>query len=117
MLKKLPVLVVLFLLAVSPALADYSEAIEDLPLMPGMVEKKDDVLIFDKPDGRIVETSIETDAPPAEVKKFYEESLPPLGWHTLSLSLYAREDETLKIKIERKDETTLVRFVLKPKGK
>ena len=58
MLKRAFIISGFILLASLPAVAasSYSTIIEDLPLMPGMVEKTDDAVIFDKPGGRIVET-------------------------------------------------------------
>ena len=107
-----------FVLLVSlPAFATgtgYSSVIEDLPLMSGMIEKTDDAIVFDKPGGRIVETSIETPASPAEIERFYTEALPPLGWKGFLSEGFVREDERLNINIEQKGRVALVRFSLTP---
>lgn len=94
--------------------AGYSSVIEDLPLMPGMVEKTDDALVFDKPGGRIVETSAEISASAAEVERFYGQALPSLGWKAVTASRFTREDETLKLNAEKQGNKTLVHFNLNP---
>jgi len=100
-----------------PALAvsGYSSIIEDLPLMQGMVEKPDDAVIFDAPDGRIVETIAEISASSADVKKFYAESLPPLGWSAVSDQDFTRDTEILKLSVEQEKGVSYVRFSLSPK--
>jgi hypothetical protein len=117
-MKTLFILCALLLLIAPPALAAqavYSMVIEDLPLMPGMVEKADEAVVFDDPSGRIVETSAETSAAPTEIKKFYAGTLPPLGWQPSSSSGFIREDEKLNLDIEKKNGKTTVRFTLTPR--
>ncbi len=93
----------------------YSTIIEDLPLMPGMVERTNDAIVFDKPGGRIVETSAAISASAADIKKFYDETLPPLGWKvTGNWTTFTREGETLKLSLEKQDDAILVHFSLNP---
>lgn len=83
-------------LSFSAAAAEFSTVIEDLPLMPGMVEKAEAAIVFDKPGGRIVETTAQSAATPAAVKNFYAAALPPLGW-TAVPGGYIRTGEKLTI--------------------
>ncbi len=117
MLKHLIMIAGFLLLAASPALAAdtaYSTVLDDLPLMQGMVEKPDDTVVFDKPGGRIAEFSAETSAPAEDVKSFYQQALPPLGWTFLPSSGFTRDSETLKIDFDKTAEKTLVHFTLTP---
>jgi hypothetical protein len=116
MLKRTLILLVFLLSASLPAAAEnnYSIIIEDLPLMPGMVEKTEAAVIFDKPGGRIVETDAETTKPASDITKFYAATLPPLGWQPLSKSGFTRDGEILSIDIEQKNGTTFIHFSLTP---
>ncbi|MBI3441556.1 MAG: hypothetical protein HY052_07120 [Proteobacteria bacterium] len=120
MLKNLYMIGGFLLLLNLPALAaeaGYSSVIEDLPLMPGMVEKADDAVVFDKPGGRIIETISEIAATPAEINKFYTDTLPPLGWEPLPHSVFVRENESLQLNMEKKGKVTIVHFNLAPSSK
>lgn len=76
-------------------------AIDDVPLMAGLVEQPEPV-IFESENGRVVRTSAEGQADGARISAFYEASLPQLGWtrtaDTQALA-YERENETLRIAI------------------
>lgn len=102
MLKKylIALTAVLMLGIASPALAEgFSTVIEDLPIMDGMTEREDLTLVFDTPEGRIVETTMETSAGVETVLSYYRRTLTQLGWHPVGTSerLYIREKETLSI--------------------
>ena len=96
------VVAALALAGASPAqgLAQGSEAfvstIEDLPLMPGLVEEAGGV-VFDSPGGRIVEAFAIGEVSEGEVRAFYGETLPQLGWRALDVGVYQRESEILKV--------------------
>lgn len=92
----------------------YSGVIDDLPLMPGMIEKMEDSIVFDAPGGRIVEIGAETKANVAAVSEFYADALPALGWEPISSSGFIRDNEILKISSERKENITVVHFSLAP---
>jgi hypothetical protein len=95
---------ILFLLLATPALAAntaYSAVIEDLPLMPGMTEMTDTAIVFDKPGGRLVETSARTDKKAADVLQFYATALPALGWTASGNGVYTRDLETLTVSQEK----------------
>lgn len=87
------------LIFATPALAsqNYASAIEDLPLMQGMQEKKDSIVIFDTPDGRVITFNARTPAPSPDVLRFYSETLPALGWQEKVPGTFVREGEEINI--------------------
>jgi len=102
--------------AYSAARADpaFVSGVEDLPLMPGLVQNADRSLIFDKPDGRIVEAVAAGAVTRAGVLRFYGETLPELGW-TGNGRVFRREGEELKLSFEGRDGALTVRFSLTPR--
>ncbi len=90
--------------------------IEDLPIMPGLEELTDQGLVFDKPEGRIVEAFAEGDLAADDVAVFYRRTLPELGWQAESEGLYRREGEVLSIEVQgTHNGGVLVAFRLAPR--
>ena len=111
------------LLASAPLHAEgFLDAVEDMPLMEGLVETGDGGIVFDKPAGRIVRSVAEGDVAPSAVRAFYIETLPQLGWTRAAeyeliggLLLFRRDGEQLEIQIVPVSEThTEVRFSIEP---
>lgn len=73
----------------------YSSIASDLPLMPGMVEKPDTLVMFDTPEGRIAEISMDCPHGEVEVLKYYEDTLPALGWRAENPQVWSRNNEEL----------------------
>ncbi len=72
--------------------------IADVPLMPGLQELDEESLIFDKPEGRIVEsTATGNTLDPAALWSFYDHLLPSFGWIKTGPGIYVRDGEQLKI--------------------
>lgn len=91
-------------LAVPQVLAEgFSTVIEDLPIMDGMTEREDLVVVFDTPEGRIVETTLETAVGPQQVLTYYRRTLTQLGWKPVGTSekFYLREKESMSIDVQR----------------
>ncbi len=88
-------LAALFVSTAAPAAAGYSAAIEDFPLMPGMTENAQDIVIFDKPAGRIVETALRR--APANALAYYRDALPALGWQPQGKDSYVRDGEEMTL--------------------
>ena len=94
------VLLVWGTVALASALAQdkgaFVSTIEDLPLMPGLVEEAGG-MVFDSPGGRIVEAFATGEVSEEGVRAFYGETLPQLGWRPLGIGVYQREREILKV--------------------
>ena len=74
-------LAVLLLAPVVPAWAvTYLSAIADLPLPDGLAEQTDKSTVFDAPLGRIITAYATGTVDADEVRDFYDDALPPLGW-------------------------------------
>jgi hypothetical protein len=87
--------------------------IDDLPLMPGLVAEED-ALVFDKPDGRIVQAVAHGGPDARAIRDFYDATLPQLGWRRVAAGRYAREGEALDLQLEGGAGRTTVHFTLSP---
>lgn len=92
----------------------FVDGLEDVPLMAGLTALPDRSVTFDKPSGRIVESYARGAVRRAEVIRFYEATLPQLGWSGKARS-YLREGEELRLGFEGKDGALVVRFSLSPR--
>ncbi|MEQ8709665.1 MAG: hypothetical protein RIC36_11770 [Rhodospirillales bacterium] len=92
----------------------FLSVIEDMPLMPGLVEVADAGTVFETARGRIVEAWAEGNASMPAITAFYEATLPQLGWVRLAGGGYRREGETLTIEQISGGAPTTVRFTLTP---
>jgi len=104
-----------------PAQSTYVPGTEDVPLMPGLSADEAASLIFDKPQGRIVEAAARGAVTRHAVMAFYEESLPQLGWRrsvqntaTASKS-FERDGERLSLDFDGRDGNLQVAFTLAPR--
>jgi hypothetical protein len=52
----------------------------DVPAMPGLAERTEQRLTFDRVDGRILQTLLEGRVEAKRVRAYYRQALPPLGW-------------------------------------
>ena len=87
---------------------------EDVPLMRELAPIKDSDIVFDKPEGRIIEASARGKVTKAAVKNFYASTLPELGWKASGES-WTREMETLHLDFSGRDGDLWVTFTLLPK--
>ena len=96
----------------------FIEQVTDLPLMPGLSEVKDAGVVFDKPDGRIVEAYAEGDLKRDAVIGFYSDTLPQLGWARVKAAgtgaAFRREGENLALDFLDGGGALVVRFTLTP---
>ncbi|HYB58235.1 MAG TPA: hypothetical protein VEK12_18910 [Alphaproteobacteria bacterium] len=110
----------LALLALVPAsIATYAaEAFvtgtEDVPLMPGLAIVDGAGVVFDTPQGRIVEAYAKGKAQRDAVLDFYAATLPQLGWQALSRTSYRREGEILRLELYEEGGGLTLRFYLSP---
>ncbi len=92
----------------------YLDAVRDMPLMPGLAELSDESFIFDKPHGRIVEATAVGHVADNDVRGFYTDTLPQLGWMSAGSMRWLREDEKLEVTIRSQGGETFVHFRLSP---
>ena len=88
---------------------------EDIPLMPGLRNQESTLVVFDKPQGRIVEIEARGKVTRASAEKFYAASLPPLGWVADGTHRWRREGEGLRLDIKGHDGDLRVGFSLAPR--
>lgn len=97
---------VLLLLFTGPALAQDAPPFQELtgiPVMDGLTEDTDARLVFDKPEGRIIEARFAGQVSPEDVMVFYKETLFQLGWVLNDVGTgaleadFSREEEDLTI--------------------
>lgn len=94
--------------------AAFFSDIPDLPLMPGLAEDPDAAVVFDQPDGRIVEAEASGHTlTAAGVSAFYARILPQLGWR--GSGPYARDGENLVLTAEDTPDGVLVSVRLAPR--
>ncbi|MEE3626360.1 hypothetical protein UCD39_20650 [Nitrospirillum sp. BR 11752] len=114
----LPLLLAGGLSQARPVEPGYVPGVEDLPLMPGLTAPTNGAVVFDQPEGRIVESAAQGDVSADAINAFYSQTLPQLGWRAAGAGRWARDGERLEITATR-DGTgsraeTMVRFVLRP---
>lgn len=108
----------LAILPVKTVAEGFLSAASDIPLIDGLVELDDGVLVFDKPQGRIVQLTAVRDAglTSAQVANFYRNSLPNLGWtpvdETETMLTFTGQGEILRLTLT----ADLVIFDVTPQG-
>lgn len=98
--------------AESPA---FLQNLNDVPLMPGLYEMLDSGVVFDQPDGRIVEAEAAGEEPQTpEIQQFYRKSLPQFGWKYREPGRFSKDGETLRIAVEEGARGRIVHFSVQP---
>lgn len=98
------------------ATEQFFEAIPDVPLMEGLEEMPGEAVIFDKPQGRIVETLARLDtASKEQVNAWYQETLPQLGWSEDEENIFEREAEILRLSYEQHEGRTYLKLAVSPR--
>lgn len=94
----------------------FFQALNDVPLMPGLYEMLEDSVVFDKPEGRIAESAAATEKLAGEeIRHYYRETLPQLGWDPAGGDTFTRAGESLTLRIENQDGYNIVRFMVAPR--
>jgi hypothetical protein len=107
-------------LAQVPAQTQFFSTMSDVPLMDGLTEVPARDAAFDKPEGRIVESSAVADPGVDEqaIGAFYDATLPQLGWTRTGPGIFTRPGnnggETLTLKTGRENGTAVARFLIAP---
>lgn len=93
----------------------FLSSIADIPLMPGFEEMEADLVLFDKPDGRIVEAyALGPSVGGEDVNAFYESVLPRFGWRLESGGAFIRNTERITLEIAKTEEKTVIRYRISP---
>ena len=100
-------------LAESNFLAD----VDDLPLPEGLVEDAGARMVFDKPEGRIVDTAAAGPGDARQVRSFYARTLPALGWQSRGEGIWQRDDENMELTVAQDGARVVVRFLVTPAGR
>lgn len=94
--------------------------VDDLPLMTGLTPLQNTGVVFDSPQGRIVEVYTAGKVTRADVLTFYGEALPQLGWIAEDVgnegAAWRRDDEVLKLMFSGTGPILTVHFSLAPHG-
>lgn len=125
-MKKLIVIALLFLSACTSLDRGFDNLIlaqkyvpgtEDLPVYDGFQTVDTKNVVYDSESGRIIEASyFRRDVTEKEVRDFYNETLPQLGWHKNKPSQYTRDGESLKLNIGLKNGVVSLKFNIRPVG-
>lgn len=92
---------------------------EDVPLYQGLTVQAngDEDVVFDTPAGEIVVVESTGDVrKQSDIRRFYEVTLPALGWEKTGDLTFVRDDQQLEMTIMPKGKTVLVRFEITPKN-
>lgn len=94
--------------------APFVLGIEDLPLIQGLEQKPNSTVIFDTPEGRVIEAVAAGVIKRAVVVSFYQSTLPQLGWIKQSEERYWRDGESLSLEFISNGKKLEVRFFIRP---
>ena len=78
----------------------FVDGLPDLPLMPGLRNVTGETVVFDKPQGRIIQSLTRGAVAPAAVRAFYAETAPQLGWRPTGDNRFARDGEVLRLDVQ-----------------
>lgn len=91
---------------------EFFNGIQDVPVMPGLIQMPDQAMVYDKAQGRIVmEFARLEDISQAQVRSYYTKVLPQFGWVRNGDDKYRRGSEELAITFE---EEMFLKLVLQP---
>ncbi len=114
MLRTLTFLLLLLAAPVATWADDFVAGTEDVPLMPGLKPVVGSSVVFDKPQGRIVEAQAKGAVSRAKARAFYAATLPQLGWAAVGSDAWRREGEVLRLDFRGHDGNLTVGFTLSP---
>lgn len=92
----------------------FLSGLPDVPRMPELTEQADSRVMFDTPEGAIMEAHLTGSPSGREVRAFYRSALPTLGWRRLAPGQYRRDDQCLDLIVERRKNRTQVEISVHP---
>ncbi|MBN2752864.1 MAG: hypothetical protein JXQ84_09170 [Rhodospirillaceae bacterium] len=114
--KALRATAIVMMLALAVPSAAFAQAFlrghEDLPLLAGLTQDRDSVMVFDTPQGRVVEAFAQTPEPATKVLAAYASALPQMGWSKVSAEKFVRNSEILTFEVVAKGPPTVIRILL-----
>ena len=108
MRKLLATLLILLCPALAVAAGTFLAGIEEVPLAPGLAEAPGGGMVFDSPSGRIVEAVASGQVQADQIRAFYAQTLPQLGWTRISDTEFRSETETLRLTFDQTQKTILI---------
>jgi hypothetical protein len=97
------------------AAPQFFSALPDVPLMEGLQEITDQTSAYDKPEGRIVDQlALIKNVSNEAIKRFYDQTLPQLGWYKTGELSYQRDKESMRLSIEENGNRKFLRVRLNP---
>lgn len=99
------------------AAEEFLSVLDDMPLMPGLTEVREQASDFQTPAGRIVDGSAIGSVEARAVSSFYDATLPSLGWTREAAGRFRRDRERLTIAVDPGAKGAItVRFSVRPAG-
>lgn len=84
--------------------------------MPGLIERSDATLVFDKPGGRVIESVAEMQSlSDDQVRQYYASSLPQFGWEMAGQDIFIRQNEALELAFENDSGHEILRIMVSPR--
>ncbi len=100
----------------SPHEAQFFTSLQNMPLMPGLVELTGQTIAFDKPEGRIIESVAQIQGvSKGKIQLYYESVLPQFGWSRIAENTFVRGSERLHLSFEDYEEQSFLRVMVMPR--
>lgn len=110
-MKLLQLFALIFFWSVSVYAEDFLANTSDIPIMNGLQINVAEQMDFDTPTGQLlVLEGISIKKTGDEILKFYQTTLPQLGWKEKSDGVFLRQDDSLNIVILKNKAPSKVRF-------
>lgn len=100
---------------------EFVENTNDIPLAKHLTKISENDLDFDSVGGSLSSVSYKSKIDLEKIKKFYQETLPQMGWKVKKSSkieklTFIRENETLEIEFLNQDGNDVVKFFLESRS-
>jgi len=93
--------------------------LDGVPIMSGFALSNDDVIVFDKPQGRVIDLTVWCSAncpSTKEIEVFYMDTMNRLGWNTIKDHEFTNEGATLNYNIMRDKNSDSVIILFQSNG-
>ena len=93
----------------------FVNGIEELPVIKNMQNMPESLIYFDTNKGRFVQSKIVGNQSISQIKDFYENILPNLGWEKIDKNKFSRKSELMEIRYYKYNKDSIAEFNIKPK--